>query len=210
MYHLSRPFRQGTAVSSCLGLAHFRLGHPKGMANSSHTWKFLAFYSLLALIMGVFVFSHADRKAGIVPDATLVEASGRLASMQDYKYGTRFGLMGYAERFDYLSKAGGMGKVRDALRNSGDKIVHVRYAKESYGPLFSDEKYHGVWVLAVGEQQVRSYAETAAAWEADNKFAPLMGLIMTVCGLSVACGAWHARQAAQQALKSKSLGYRRS
>jgi hypothetical protein len=165
----------------------------------NHYWKLLAFYSLVGLAAGIFCFVvQTNPKGGITPQFTLLEASGKLAWMQEYKYGTRFGLVGIDKRFNYPSKASGMGVVRDSLKHSGDSIVSVRYETDSHGPVFSDEKYHNVWKLSVGNHTIRTYTETAEAWESDNRLAPWVGLAMTACGLVLGFASWLARRAAQQ------------
>jgi hypothetical protein len=166
---------------------------------SQPSWQALTFYSLVGFGMAAVCFLNMDPRAGITAEAALLEASGRLAWVQEHKYGTRFGLVGVSERFNYPSKAEGMKEVRDALKHAGMRVVSVRYESDTHGPIYSDERFHDVWELVVGRHTVRSYAETVEGWESDNRLIPWLGSAMALCGLGLAYAAWRARRTARGA-----------
>jgi hypothetical protein len=153
------------------------------VVQTRYRWQVLAFFSLLSAGWGLSYLVHADPKTGITPEAALVEANGKLAWMNENKYGTRFGLVGVTEQFEYPSKAGDMGAVRISLRQSGNEIVSVRYEIRTHGPIYSDDAYHDVWELTVGDRGIRTYGETSAAWEADNRIGPWFGLVLVASGI---------------------------
>lgn len=169
----------------------------------NHSWKILAVFSLVGLATGIFCVVGINPKVGIPPQFTLLGASGRLAWMQEYEYGTRFGLVGIDQRFDYPSKARGMAVVRDSLKHSGDSIVSVRYKIDSHGPIYSNENYHDVWELSVGNHTIRTYAESAEAWESDNRLAPWVGLAMTSCGLWLGFASCMLRRDAHERIRAE-------
>lgn len=145
-----------------------------------YSWQTLAFGALLFLGLGAF-FILTDPRAGITPEAALLERGGKLAWTQENRHGIRFGLVGITEQFEYREKAGEMPAVRDSLSHLGDEVVKIRY--ESSPKMYLDEAYHNVWGLTVGGRGVRTYAETAAAWEKDNRIGRWFGLVLILCGL---------------------------
>jgi hypothetical protein len=157
---------------------------------SLHNWQKLAFFSLLILAMGVLCLLKINPQTGVPQRAELAIAEGKLAWMQKGKYGTRFGLIGANESFNYPTKARGISAVRGALECASNKIVSVQYELDSHGPIYSDEKYHDVWGLKVGDQTVRTYEETVASWEDDNLVAPWLGAAMLGFGLFLGYLAW--------------------
>jgi len=158
----------------------------------------MAVGSLIGAILGAAILLQVHPGTGIPAATTLMQASGKVAWVQNYKYGTRFGLVGVPEKFDYPSKASGMGVVRDALTYAGDKVIAVRYENAASGPIYSDDKYHVVWSLQVGNQPVRTYAESVSAWESDNRLAPWLGVALLGSGFYLGYMAWRGRRAAQQ------------
>ncbi len=141
-------------------------------------------------------FTNLDPKAGITAEAALQQTSGKVAWVDERKFGTRFGLAGHAERFNYPSKANGMGAVRNALIHANEQMVSVHHDGEGRSPIFSDDKCHDVWALTIEGREIRTYAESAAAWESDNRLKPWLGSAMVVCGLVLGYAGWRARRAA--------------
>ncbi|WP_150132231.1 hypothetical protein [Dokdonella koreensis] len=166
--------------------------------NKQYNWQYLAFCSLVGFVMAAICLVNLDPKAGIAAEDTLLEATGKVAWIEEYKYGTRFRLAGISERFDYLSKAKGMGAVRNALNQAGDRVVSIRYERKTHGPVYSDDRYHNVWELTVGDRAIRTYAASAAAWESDNRLVPWLGSATGFCGLGLGYAAWRMRRTAQQ------------
>lgn len=170
--------------------------------NKQYNWQYLAFCSLVGFVMTAICLMNLDPKAGIAAEATLLEATGKVDWIEEYRYGTRFGLVGISERFDYLSKAKGMGAVRNALNHAGGRVVSVLYESKTHGPMYSDDKYHNVWELTIGDRVVRSYAVSAASWESNNRLVPWLGSAMGFCGLVLGYGAWRAHRTAQRRVSS--------
>ncbi len=132
----------------------------------------------------MFCFVVSAPKAGIVPKEALLDSSGKLAWTNTGKKGIVFGLVGTTEKFEYLSKSGEMGAVWDSLSHAGDEVVSVRYESRTYNA------YHRVWELTVGGRGIRTYAETAAAWEAVNRFGRWFGPAAAAGVLFVGWVAW--------------------
>jgi hypothetical protein len=161
---------------------------------SQKSWQSLALVSALSFGLAIFLSTNLDPRAGIPPKSELLAASGEVSWVQERKYGTRFGLAGVAQKFEYPSKANGMGVVRKALRRGAERTVSVRYEADASGPIHSDEVYHDVWEIKVGDRVVRSYAESAAAWESDNRLTPWLAAAMALIGFYLGFTAWQLRQ----------------
>src|SRR5689334_16399891 len=113
--------------------------------NSRYSWQWLAFCSLLGFAIAILCFLNMDPLNGIPAESALLQATGKVTWVQEFKYGTRFGLTGTSEKFDYPSKAGTMSVVRNALSNSSHEVVAVRYGTKTHGPMYSGDRYHDVW-----------------------------------------------------------------
>lgn len=159
-----------------------------------HSWQALAFVSALSFALAIFLSMNLDPRSGIPRESDLLEASGGVAWLRQGKYGTRFGLAGVERQFTYSSKSNGMDVVSSALRGADGSSVSVRYEAEAFGPLFSDQRYHRVWELKVGGRIIRSHAESAAAWESDNRLTPWLAAVMTLSGLYLGFTAWRLRR----------------
>ncbi len=167
------------------------------MPAGQHSWQTLTFLAFLAFAMAAVCFLNLDPRRGITAETALVEANGKVAWVQEHRYGTRFGLVGFEARFDYPSKANRTEAVRRALNNAGDELVSIRYESDTHGPLYSNDRYHDVWEITIGGRTIRTYAETAAAWESDNRIVPWLGAAMTLCGIVMGFVARKARRPAQ-------------
>jgi len=161
--------------------------------NSNYNWKALAAVSALGFGMAIFIGLYP--KTAVTPEDALLQASGKLAWVQEHRYGTRFGLVGVDAQFNYPSKARGMGIVREALQQAGEQPIAVRYERDTHGPVYSDERYHDVWVLSVGGRTVRSFGETEQARADDDSLMPWLSTAMAACGLLLGFAAWRVRQA---------------
>ncbi|WP_273453426.1 hypothetical protein [Nevskia ramosa] len=159
-------------------------------------WQSLAAVSLLGSVLGLACLFRTDPNAGVPSPEELVPVSGKLAWVQKQKYGTFFGLVGVAGKFDYPSKASGMGIVRDALDHAGNDVVWVLYEPSANDPIFSDQRTHNVWSLSVDGRPVRTYEETVLAWQRDNRFFPWLGAALLGCGLYLGRLSWRLRRSA--------------
>jgi len=162
------------------------------------SWIGLAVFSLLSFIIGVFCLFQSNPHAGVPKRDELIVTKGKLAWIQKYKYGTRFGLLGVAENFEYPSKAKGMNIVRGSLESAGDEIISVEYEKGTHGPISSDKHYHNIWVLNVGTRQIRSFEETVSSWERDNRLTPWLGVAMFLSSFYLAFSARRNFQTSEQ------------
>jgi hypothetical protein len=171
------------------------LGETIVIHKANRSWQELAVYAALALVMGVFFLSQINPEGGIPAHSELASATGQLAWMEKHKYGTRFGLVGIAENFNYPSKANGMQSVRRALERAGSTTISVKY---SVGEDKSQLKSHDVWALDVGDQPIRTFEETRTAWEGDNRLIPWIGVMMLAIAFALGFSARRGYQLAQQ------------
>ena len=155
-----------------------------------NSWKSHAFISLLGFGLALFAL-QVDPEDGIQQHNDLLKADGKIAWVENYTYGTRFGLLGVTKKFNYPSKGRGMGAVRDALENAGDNNVSILHESDTHGPIYSDERYHDVWVINIGGQSIRTYEETLEAWKEDNNIAPWLGWIFLISSLFLGFVSWH-------------------
>lgn len=139
----------------------------------------LAFFAALSLVLsGLMLWSGLHPSDGIPAKAALARAEGRVAWIDEQRYGTEFRLVGDDRVFDYPSKANGMGVVRSALaqsRATGEPAV-VLFAPEEESSM-SGRHWYGVWELRVDGRPVRTYEETVEAWTGDNHVGLVLGVV---------------------------------
>jgi hypothetical protein len=129
------------------------------------SWRRMTVLALCSLAMGLYMSVFYDPR--LQAEADLLQASGQLNWVKTYRYGLRFALQGPPQVFDFHRNSGSSEKVKKALETAGEKLVLVRYSKDTHGPVYSDDEYHDVWTLQIGSQVIRSYPEVLAA-ETDN------------------------------------------
>lgn len=156
-------------------------------------WAFHALLGVPAIAGGIAMFVLFDADMGIVPESTLLAAEGRVDWIEKDKYGVDFGLEGVERDFSFPNKGGNAGGIHDALAGAGDAIVRVRFEPDSHGPMHSDVRYHDVWEVAVGDDVVRTYAETVDGYRHDNTFMPWLAGFFAFGGVFLLCTAWLAR-----------------
>lgn len=137
------------------------------------------------LIIGLLILRAyiMDPTRGLPAYGELQAIQGRVAWVDPYEFGVRFGFSGDSRGFAYLSKAEAHHKVTKHLVNAGDRLITVlAELDDSHSPLYSDKTYHVVFQVVVGEQLVRSYQEVADAWAGDNKLMLLVGILLLLSG----------------------------
>lgn len=174
----------------------------------NYEWRFLALISLLSCAMSIFCFEQMYPRIGVPEKGSLLQSVGKVVWVKEYRYGTRFGLTGTGAWFVYPSKATGTGSVRDALISSPSDDVSVLYESETHGPIYSSDRYHDVWELTIGGRAIRTYEQSAAAWELDNRLIPWLGAAMGLCAIVLGHGAWKARRAARRRATGEDLSTR--
>ena len=124
-----------------------------------------------------------DPTHGLPAYDELQEIQGRIAWIEPYKFGVRFGFDGDDRNFAYLSKADAHHLVTQHLVSAGDHLIAVlAELDDSHSPLYNDKEYHVVFQVAVGEKTVRPYQDVAAAWASDNKLMLLLGILLLPSG----------------------------
>jgi len=140
--------------------------------------------SLFAMIFGLWFL--LGRESQLQAEHSLLNASGQVAWVQAHRYGVHFAFKDQQVQFNYSDSAGASGEVLKALRRANDSLVQLRYEQDEHGPIYSDERYHDVWQLQVGERQVRSYVQVFKARSRDEALSPWLGGFFLVCGLFMA------------------------
>lgn len=154
----------------------------------------VALFSILVGLKILHVY-FSDPAAGLpsYEDLTLIE--GEVDWIKREKYGIKFGFLDNELNFNYPSKANGMGIIGDHLSNSYGKNVKIlAELEDSFSPMGSNEKYHYVFEVIVGNQIVRSYEESSRAWLGDNKLIPYIGFGFLLGGIYIAVQAHRKRK----------------
>ena len=153
-------------------------------------------------IAGVAILTVAFGVAALVYSVTakppsldsLNVASGTLQSYEEVRPKSRFGsatprfkLTGHKRLFQYVSKAGDVGLVSNALRGSKGKFIEVYVDEDSpFKPVFEDDEVYTVYAVSIDGVVLREYDDVVAAWTSDNKSGVLMGAFFVFGGLSLA------------------------
>ncbi len=144
----------------------------------------LLFYAALglglaALMSYIWLFSD-----GVPARDALVVAKGQVAWLQEDTRRVRFTFIGDDRRFQYLSKANASDRVAEALRRTDRPVFTVRYQDRNQdGKRYPPNAYRVVYEVATEDQMIRSHAEVASAWAADDALAPwLAGISLGLSG----------------------------
>jgi hypothetical protein len=136
-------------------------------------WPGMAVMSLFSMAMGIFFLLFYDSQ--LQAEDNLLQASGQLSWVKKHRYGLSFALKDQPQMFAYSRNSGASDKVKKVLEAAGEKIVSLRYEKETHGPIYSDDRYHSVWEIQIDQQVVRTYPQIKAAITADEKLVPWLG-----------------------------------
>ena len=124
---------------------------------------------------------------GIPPRSALQSATGKVNWVQSGKYGIEFRLEGEQKSFSYASKSNAMGLVYDTLDRSDHPVVTILYQPaDPSGPIYSKDRYYGVFELAVDGKPVRTHAEIAQAWKSDEQIAAWLSVALALSGIYLA------------------------
>lgn len=144
-------------------------------------------FALLSLALSVLMLHSWATFDGIPPRAELKLASGTVDWVQRGKYGVKFRLDGVSQSFDYASKGRGMGVVYDTLSRSGRTPITVLFdSGHPGGPIFTKDKYYGVFELSVAGKPFRSYDEIDQAWRSDETVGAWLGIAFFLSGVFLA------------------------
>ena len=146
---------------------------------SRGTLLFFATLGLCVAAVMTYAWVSAD---GIPARESLAEASGRVEWMRVGKYGVKFGFDGDDRLFEYLSKANAMDRVVEALRRTDSPLVTVRYQdRNRKGVSYPQDIHRGVFEVAIEGRMIRSHAQVAAAWAADDALSPWLAGFSLIC-----------------------------
>jgi len=151
-----------------------------------YTWRQTLLIGVVSLAMGGGICFLTTHNIGIPPASSLAVATGTVDWVRRERYAITFGLQGQARAYRYSSKANAMGLVLDRLAGAGRQPVRILYdAVHPSGPVWSDDKYNDIYELSVGGVMVRSHANMAAAYAADDRLGYWLGGAFVVAGLGV-------------------------
>ncbi|MFB2734656.1 hypothetical protein [Shewanella mangrovisoli] len=103
--------------------------------------------------------------------------------IQKYDYGIRFAFVGDKYNFNYPSKSNGQSIVYDSLIDSKGVLVEVLFEPgDRTKPIYTVKEFHDVFEIKVGENVVRSYAESEKAWKSDNLLMPFIVVLFLFGG----------------------------
>lgn len=143
-----------------------------------------------SVALGIFATLFVRPSTGIPEKSPLLLAQGHVAWIENYRGGIRFKLREFDEVFDYSSKSGSADSVKAALQSGDTLTVAVAYGAEKHTPWGSDFSYHNVWELSIGNNPIRTFADTSSAWQSNNRFAPWGGAMLLLCAGMIARGIW--------------------
>jgi hypothetical protein len=160
-------------------------------------YYFHLFVALFSILIGPKIlhtyFTNPSAGLPLYEKLTLVE--GKVDWIKREKYGVKFGFQDNKINFNYPSKAKGMWKVEESLNNSfGANVKILAELDDSFSPMGSNEKYHDVFEVIVGEQVVRSYEDSSQGWLGDNKLMPYIGFGLLFGGVYIAVQAHRKRK----------------
>ena len=144
-----------------------------------------ALISLVAIIFGVFflVNYYADPSGSLPSHEDLSRIEGKIAWVQNHRYGVRFGLLNDERKFNYPSKAREVGRVRSSLKSASGKWMSIFVdLSKSNSPLNDDRVYFTVYEIRIDDSVVRSYAEVSEAWMSDQRLVPYLGIFFILGG----------------------------
>lgn len=108
---------------------------------------------------------------------------GYIDWVQKHDYGIRFAFVNDKYNFNYPSKSNGQGIVYDSLINSKGVQVKVLFEpRDGTKPIYTVKEFHDVFEIMVGENIVRSYAESENDWKSDNLLMPFVVVLFLFGG----------------------------
>lgn len=150
----------------------------------------LGIWAVVLLAFGVLVLFLRDD--GIPDRSRLTPVAGQLRSLEKStsKGGAlaavRFSLSTDPRHFHYLSKAGRIDEVWQALRQAGRAEVGVLIdAADSHSPPLEERTYFMAYEVRVAQDVVSTHAQVAAAWRADNRVGAWLGYAAIAAGVAL-------------------------
>ncbi len=131
----------------------------------------------------------------LAPAAGQLRELERSASKGGGLGAVRFSLSADARRFHYLAKAGQIDSVWQALERAGAAEVAVLYdPADARSPLGTGPALYPVFEIRVGGTLVRSHAQSAESWGADDTLGTWMGYGCVLAGAALLLTAAFARK----------------
>ena len=141
--------------------------------------------AIVCLFLGVSIgyVQLTQVNGGFPYKEDLAKREGFVDWVQEYEYGIRFAFADDEYNFNYPSKSDGQGIVYDSLLNSKGQRVEVLFEpREGTKPIYTDKEFHDVFDIKVGDNVVRSYAESDKAWKSDNLLMPFILALFLIGG----------------------------
>jgi hypothetical protein len=146
-------------------------------------------------VFGTVVCLIADDAVELPAREALHTHHGVVTEVQRSRSALRLRLQGSERTFRYLSKAGEMTRVREALRDAGNAAVTVRFDPAT--PWMSpgvDAPLYTVYELSVPGRIERTHAQVAEAWRNDERLGRWLGGAFIVIGGALTLRALVARR----------------
>lgn len=154
----------------------------------------LLLYATLSLCMAALMAYVWVTSDSIPARDSLAVASGRVAWLQEGKYGVKFKFIGNDRLFQYHSKANAMDRVAEALQRADRPVFTVRYRdRNREGKPYPQGAYRTVYEVATEDRMIRSHAQVAAAYAADEALSPwLAAILLSISGFLLLAALYNA------------------
>ncbi|HET9820526.1 MAG TPA: hypothetical protein VFQ16_01750 [Burkholderiaceae bacterium] len=138
---------------------------------------------IASALFGLAVSWMVDEDVVLPARESLAVHSGAVKELHRGRSALRLRLAGDERTFRYLSKAGEMGRVHDALRDAAGPMVTVHFDPSApWTPVGEDTALYTVYELSVAGRFERRYEQVLADWRADEGTGRWVGGVFLVVG----------------------------
>lgn len=146
-------------------------------------------------VFGAVVWFIADDAVELPAREALQTHSGVVTEVQRSRSALRLRLEGSERTFRYLSKAGEMTRVREALRDAGNAAVTVRFDPATpWTTPGVDAPQYTVYELSVPGRIERTHTLVTEDWRNDERLGSWLGVAFVVLGATLIVRARTARR----------------